>query len=74
MQIKNITYTTSLCYLDGTEAYHPVYMGKTIAEPYRSRQKALDRARRFAEAIRQDYIERGIRARTILVDPAQYAA
>lgn len=63
--MKNITYTAIAAYLDNKTMYQPVCWGKLIALPYYTRQGALKHARRAAEAIRQDYIERGIRARTI---------
>jgi hypothetical protein len=42
------------------------------SKPFAGQEKALQHARTIAEAIRQDYIERGIRARTVYIDPINY--
>jgi len=52
--------------------YHAVYCGTMCSKPFAGQEKALQHARTIAEAIRQDYIERGIRARTVYIDPINY--
>jgi hypothetical protein len=70
--MKNITYSIQRCYLDERVVYQPVYCNKVRATPYFNKDKALLAARKIAESIRQSYIERGMRARTVYIDPINY--
>lgn len=58
---------------DGRQIYQAYYAGKVLqTKTFKTWLKALEHARKIAESIRSDYMNRGIRAQVVRVEPEWY--
>lgn len=65
---KYITYGSTHYWQEGRQVFQAWYAGKTTGT-FWTEKRALAKAREIAEAVRQSYMERGIRAQVVRVEP-----